>query len=74
MCVVYTFLQIQSHISVNYYLLTTPFTYRNVNLYVTDIMRRDIVCVSYGSSYKELRDMLNNYAYSSFALVDSAGK
>ena len=37
-------------------------------------MRRDIVCVSYGSSYKELRDMLNNYSYSSFALVDSAGE
>ena len=36
-------------------------------------MRRDIVCVSYGSSYKELKDMLNNYPYSSFALVDSPG-
>lgn len=47
---------------------------RNINLYVTDIMRRDVVFVSYGSSYKELRDKLNTYPYSSFALVDSAGK
>ena len=37
-------------------------------------MRRDVVFVSYGSSYKELRDKLNKYSYSSFALVDSDGK
>lgn len=49
-------------------------TCRNINLYVTDIMRRDVVFVSYGSSYKELRDKLNKYSYSSFALVDSAGE
>ena len=47
---------------------------RNINLYVTDIMRRDVVFVSYGSSYKELRDKLNKYTYSSFALVDSDGE
>ena len=37
-------------------------------------MRRDVVFVSHGSSYKELRDKLNKYSYSSFALVDSDGE
>lgn len=41
------------------------------NLYASDIMRRDLLYLSYQSTYRDLRQLLKNSKHSSFPLVDN---
>ena len=43
------------------------------NIYVEDIMVRDVKCVSFVSTYKELKELLTDSNYRTYPLVDSAG-
>jgi chloride channel 2 len=41
------------------------------NLYAKDIMRKDLLYITYQSTYRELRQLLKNSKHSSFPLLDS---
>lgn len=42
------------------------------NKYVSDIMRRDIIFISYESTYKEVQEMLRTTDYRSFPIVENS--
>lgn len=47
--------------------------YRYYNLYARDIMRKDILYVSYQSTYREIKQLLKSSNHASFPLVDNPG-
>ena len=48
----------------------TP-THRVYNLYATDIMRKDLVFLTYESSFNDLQDLLQSSEHASYPLVDA---
>lgn len=50
------------------------FFFRTYNIFVEDIMVRNMKFISWLSTYKELQDLLNNSSLTSFPLVDAPGK
>ena len=43
------------------------------NIYVEDIMVREVKCISFVSTYKELKELLADTNYRTYPLVDSTG-
>lgn len=48
--------------------------YRFYNLFVTDFMRRDLVYLSYRSTYHDLKLLLLTSNHASYPLVDAPGR
>ena len=47
------------------------YTHRVYNLYATDIMRKDLVFLTYESSFNDLKDLLLSSEHASYPLVDA---
>lgn len=47
---------------------------RVYNLYATDIMRKDLVFLTYESSFNDLKNLLQTSEHASYPLVDAPSK
>ena len=47
---------------------------RYYDLYAKNIMRTDLLFISYNTTYGELRHLLNTSVHASYPLVDNSGK
>jgi len=52
----------------------SQYIFSSWNVYVEEIMIKDVKCVSFVSTYKELKDLIEDTKFRTYPLVDSPGK